>query len=202
VAETLLDKDLRPSAIAEDTSGIYPPLDMQAELEAGSALAAQVTRYVGKERREQLDQEIERLYRQVEATLSDNQEAVAFALKTLREAQDLVFEKPYEYDQALYLVAHVRSMLIRRQNLGRWSYSWGIFVLCYAVIWLIALISGVGYLIWLALAGTTPQSAVVLPVLFSGLAGGIGGVVDVLWVLYFRSSSVFWPVTVKKLFLI
>src|SRR6185503_18783338 len=150
------------------------------------------------ERREALDKEIERLYEVVSNELSDNNEDVSFALKTLNEAQDIVLEDIRQYDEALYRVAMVKTMLVRRRNLKRWSYTWGSFVFFYALAWLVFFISAIVFTANInstvqTFAGQSGGLAAASTAWYSALAGGIGGVIGILYSLY-------WRVAVKQNF--
>jgi hypothetical protein len=170
----------------------------RAKVEKDELLSEKVERYIGKERREALDKEIERLYDVVSNELSDNNEDVSFALKALSEAQDIVLEDIRQYDEALYRVALVKSMLVRRRNLKRWSYTWGTFVFFYAVTWLTFFITAIVFTgninsVIQDAAGESGGLAAASTAWYSALAGGIGGVIGILYSLY-------WRVAVKQNF--
>ena len=121
------DKDILP----EDTkyggtpiSGVLTVAE-RAQVEQNELITQRVTRYIGRERREKLDREIEDLYGEVATELSANKEDSEFALRVLSQAQDIIFEDARQYDEALYRVAVVRTMIARKRNLRRWSYTWG-----------------------------------------------------------------------------
>ncbi len=165
----------------------------RGQVEKDAQISAQVARYIGKERREALDQEIERLYNEVAENLSDNKEDSAYALKVLSEAQNYVLEDIRQYDEALYRVAVVKTMLIRKQHLLRWSYTWGMFVFFYAMAWLVMFITGylvTGNLesIMNATVETSQGFIAVRAAWSSALAGGIGGVIGILYSLYWHVS--------------
>lgn len=152
------------------------------------AITKKVLDYIGEERRSKLFNEIEQLYDVTAKQLSSNHRDASFALDTLRQAHDLILEDPREYDEAFYRVAIVKTMLDRKANLERWSYTWGTFVLFYGIVWLV--ICGLGYFVfdpnlW---QGTNDVREVVVQAWWSGLAGGIGGAVAILWALYYRVS--------------
>jgi hypothetical protein len=186
--EDLLPEDLR---FGSGSAAIQVVDRIQEEKDA--QISAQVARYIGKERREALDQEIERLYGEVAQILSDNKEDSAYALKVLSEAQNYVLEDIRQYDEALYRVAIVKTMLIRKQNLRRWSYTWGMFVFFYAVIWLVIFIAG--YMVTGSLRESMQQAVIgnegfeaVRAAWYSALAGGVGGVIGILYSLYWHVS--------------
>lgn len=170
----------------------------RAKLERDDAITERVERYIGKERREALDHEIERLYEVVANELSDNNEDVSFALKALSEAQDIVLEDIRQYDEALYRVALVKTMLVRRHNLKRWSYTWGSFVFFYAIAWLALFVTAIVFTGNInttvgSLAGQSGGLEAGRSAWYSALAGGIGGVIGILYSLY-------WRVAVKQNF--
>ncbi|MCK6627234.1 MAG: hypothetical protein L6R45_18920 [Anaerolineae bacterium] len=170
----------------------------RARVERDDAITERVERYLGKERREALDKEIERLYEVVANELSDNNEDVSFALKALSEAQDIVLEDIRQYDEALYRVALVKTMLVRRRNLKRWSYTWGSFVFFYAIAWLALFVTAIVFTGNInttvgSLAGQSGGLEAGRSAWYSALAGGIGGVIGILYSLY-------WRVAVKQNF--
>jgi hypothetical protein len=189
-------KDILPEDALTERGDHILAVEKRSELERDDAISEKVLRYIGRERREKLDQEIEELYSQVAEEMSDSKEDSAFALRTLSEAQDIVLEDPRQYDEALYRVAVVKTMLVRKRNLRRWSYSWGMFVFLYAVIWLAAFIAGFFLPIGDSSAVTGDLSAGVIALRaawLSSLAGGIGGTIAILY-------SLSWRVAIKHEF--
>jgi len=77
----------------------------------------------------------------------------------------------------------------QRQRMSRWSVTWGVFILVYGVIWLVALLAG---LIGNAHFFPTNDSHPLVTLLADGwpalLAGAIGGVMGMLYDLYRRIS--------------
>jgi hypothetical protein len=189
-------EDLLPQDYQYDTGMVQ--LAERAKVERDDLLSEKVARYIGKERREALDHEIERLYDVVSSELSDNNEDVSYALKALSEAQDIVLEDIRQYDEALYRVAMVKTMLARRRNLKRWSYTWGSFVFVYAIVWLalfitaIVLTGNINSTVQ-RFAGQSEGLVAASTAWYSALAGGIGGVIGILYSLY-------WRVAVKQNF--
>lgn len=182
-------QDLLPqdSEYGTGTLQLAEPVSMTQD----DRLSEKVERYLGKERREALDQEIERLYEVVSNDLSDNDEDVSFALKSLRDAQNIVLEDIRQYDQALYLVAVVKTMLVRRRNRNHWSYTWGLFVFFYAIAWLALFVAAIIFTANInttvgTLAGESGGLAAGRSAWYSALAGGIGGVISILYSLYWR----------------
>jgi len=187
------EKDILPEDTKFDQGDYILTVEKRAEVEHDEKVARKVIRYIGPERRENLDKEIEQLYKDVSDKLNDDPDEVTAALKILREAQDIVFEDARQYDEALYRVATVRAMLAHKRNLGRWSYTWGIFVFFYAVVWLGAFIAALVYVTLYftefanLLGADAPLNSARLA-FTSAAAGGIGGVCGILYSLYWHVS--------------
>ena len=188
-------RDLIPTDVRYAPASHIIGVEERAQVTKDEAITEKIVLYLGEERIRRLDQEIEALYRQVEDKLSVLGEDAEYALKTLREAQDILLEDPRQYDEALYRVAVVRTMLNRKQNLENWSWKWGLYIFYYALFWL--LIFSAGFLATDFLRGMINQSLAggssadlnaIRAAWFSALAGGIGGVIDVMWSLYWRVS--------------
>jgi hypothetical protein len=187
-------EDLLPPDLAQQQE-INNILDLKerTQLEKDEAISARVSRYVGRERRENLDAEIERLYTLVATELSANKEDAEFALRTLSEAQDIILEDTRQYDEALYRVAVVKTMLARKQNLRNWSYTYGMGIFVYAVAWLGLFIFGFLSTDFLnTVMGESGEGlAAVRGAWFSALSGGIGGIIGIFYSLY-------WHVAMKQ----
>ncbi len=195
----VVEKDILPDDTKFSGGPISGVLSVaeRADIEQNELITQKVTRYIGRERREKLDKEIEALYDKVADELSVNTQDTEFALRTLSQAQDIIFEDARQYDEALYRVAVVKTMLTRKNNLRRWSYTWGTAVFFYAIIWLVAFITGFiltdvirGFLDS-AVTSESSQLVAIRAAWFSALAGGIGGVIGILYSLY-------WHVSIKQ----
>jgi hypothetical protein len=153
------------------------------------AITQQVLNYIGAERRNELFEEILALNKEVPERLNNNKADVNFALETLREANNLIIEDPRQYDEALYRVALVKTMLARKARFIFWSYRMGAFVLLYGLIWTIVCIWGVFIpMDFTRLLRGDVLGSVYEAVYFSALAGGLGGSVEIFWRLYYRVS--------------
>ncbi len=155
--------------------------------------AEKIARYIGPERRKKLDDEIMDLYHVVADEMSDHKDDAAFALKTLREAQDIVIEDISQYDEALYRVAVVRTMLVRKKNLRQWSYSWGMFVFFYGLAWLFVFVGAIYSVDMSNVTGFSQGAAALRSAWLSSLAGGIGGCIAIFY-------SLSWRVAIKQEF--
>jgi hypothetical protein len=84
-------------------------------------------------------------------------------------------------------------MIARKRNLRRWSYTWGSFVFIYAIVWLGAFIAG--YVLYdqigTQIGDTSDSVNAIRAAWFAALAGGIGGVIGILYSLY-------WHVAMKQ----
>ena len=188
----LVETDLiaRKETLPEDSLTLPDDYSLAVQkrqmLDQDAILTEQVAHYLSRERRKKLDLEIEELYNRVATELVDNPKDVVFALEKLKKAQGIVIEDARQYEEALYWVAQVKKMLVTRYKLKRWTYSWGLFVLFYALIWLIALVYG--FFIDISQYGLTDTAG-----WFSTLAGGVGGVATMLY-------NLSWQVSVKQVF--
>ena len=163
-----------------------PMVEKRERLAPEDSLAKEVTRYIGRERRRKLDQQIETLYDRVAVELNNNPEDVAFALNKMKKAQGIVLEDMRQYEEALYWVAEIKKMLVTKHNFRRWSYSWGMFVFFYALLWLLVLMAGFFVDITAFIVNGTG-------IWFSTLAGGMGSCVTILY-------SLSWHISVKQAF--
>lgn len=153
------------------------------------AITQQVLNYIGVERRNELFEEILALNNEVPERLNNNKADVNFALETLREANNLIIEDPRQYDEALYRVALVKTMLARKARFNFWSYRMGAFILLYGITWTIVCIWGVFIpMDFTRLLRGDVLGSVYEAVYFSALAGGLGGSVEIFWRLYYRVS--------------
>ena len=159
------------------------------QVERDDEITAKVLSYIGPQRRDDLFEEIRGLHERVAKELSASKADVGFALETLREANNIIIEDPRQYDEALYRVAIVRSMLYRKEQLSFWSYRLGLVILAYGIV--LTVLSVLGYFVPIDFEALLPNadlSAIFLAVWYSGLAGCLGGCVEIFWRLYYRVS--------------
>ena len=174
-------KEELPEDALTETGDYSVAVQRRQTLEHDDILAKQVAHYISREQRRKLDSQIEDLYARVSIELIDNPRDVIFALEKLKKAQSIVLEDMRDYEEALYWVAQVKKMLVTRHNIKRWSYTWGIFALFYALAWFVVLIAGF-------FADITNLGIGDLGGWYAALAGGIGGVVAILTSLSFQVS--------------
>jgi hypothetical protein len=154
----------------------------------------EVMDYVGLKQRQVLWQEITELYKEVPNVLSTD-ELHDEALELLRAAQDILMEKPRQFDVAQYKVGQVRTIVVRRKNTTKWTntYGWGTFF--YEVIWLIALLAAILFapyvVTWIeGIVGTTTSFVSVADLWNTAAWGSIGGVTGALYSLYWHAAKV------------
>ncbi|GAB4424587.1 MAG: hypothetical protein Kow0031_03670 [Anaerolineae bacterium] len=138
-----------------------------------------------------LFEEIEQMNDEVSRELSANKTDVSFALETLLDASNIILERPYQYEEALYRVSLVKTMLVRKERLSRASYGpAGYFVLFYGIISVILSIWGIfaGFSIDFVTMVGQELGPIFQAIFLSGLAGLMGGAVEILWRLYYRVS--------------
>ncbi|MCR4408248.1 MAG: hypothetical protein NUW24_15235 [Anaerolineae bacterium] len=168
-----------------------PPPEVGPE-EQPSPLRTQeeVLKAIGLKRLEALEREIDTLFSRVPKELSTDSN-VNIALALLRDAQDIVQERPRQYDLAMFKVAQVKMMLERRQRIAQETSSHAYPLMIYEIGWFIVLLAGVIFSqplsSWLlVVTGMTfaDFSVNLQPMLITLIWGGIGGVVGGLWSLW------------------
>jgi len=138
--------------------------------------------YVGPRQRQDLWTEIDELYQEVPQVLSTYEDH-AQALRLLQVAQDILMEKPRQFDVAKYNVSQVRGMLERRRNITRWTNTWAWMVFVYDLLWILIF----GYAVFFF---RPPFESEALGVFWNTvLWGGIGGVMNGFYGLYRHASE-------------
>lgn len=104
---------------------------------------------------------------------------------------------PQEVIQELALINKIeaiRAMALARSgvkvtptNLFRWSYTWGVLIFLYSVICLIVFLAGFAWVDALSSIRVGLATETVRAAWFSALAGGIGGVIAVFYVLQYMT---------------
>jgi hypothetical protein len=153
----------------------------------------EVTDYVGDERRQALWDQITVLYRQVPITLSADP-LQDEALQLLQEAQDILMERPRQFDLAQYKVGQVHSIIVRRKNTVRWTNSWGWGMFFYEAFWVVILAQAIllapAYVSQIeALFGAAERYISVGQLWNTGAWGGVGGVLGALYSLYWHAAK-------------
>lgn len=168
-----------------------PPPEVGPE-EQPSPLRTQeeVLKAIGIRRLEALQKEIDTLFSRVPKELSTDSN-VNIALALLRDAQDIVQERPRQYDLAMFKVAQVNMILERRQRIAQETSSHAYPLMIYEIAWFILLLAGVvfsqplsNWLLAVTRMTTADFSANLQPMLITLIWGGIGGVVGGLWSLW------------------
>jgi hypothetical protein len=152
----------------------------------------EVLDYVGLKQRQALWQEISEMYRQVPEVLSTD-ELHDEALTLLQKAQDILMEKPRQFDVAQYCVSQVRTILIRRKNTTRWTNTYGWATFLYEVLWIVALSAAILFapvvVNWIeGILGTLPSFIVVADLWNTSAWGAVGGVAGALYSLYWHAA--------------
>lgn len=83
-----------------------------------------------------LDEEIARLYEEVNRVLATRREITGHALSLLREAREIIYTEPHRLGRAEYDLNQVRTILERAQQSRRESTRRGFRVLLYLALWL------------------------------------------------------------------
>jgi hypothetical protein len=152
----------------------------------------EVLDYVGLKQRQALWQEITELYRQVPEVLAMD-ELHDEALALLQKAQDILMEKPRQFDVAQYNVSQVRAIIVRRRNIVRWTNTYGWATFLFEVLWLLG--TGAAILFapvvvgWIeSVLGELPSFIVIGDLWNTSVWGSVGGVMGALYSLYWHAA--------------
>lgn len=155
----------------------------------------EVINYVAPEQRQALWNEIMELY-EIAPNLLCTDENLANALRLLQEAQDILLEKPRQFDVAKYKVGQVSGIVNRRLNTSRWANTYGWAAFAYEVLWTGILILAVFFspvaVQWIVgiSEGIPSMDPVALSVLWNTMAwGGLGGVIGAFYSLYWHAAK-------------
>jgi hypothetical protein len=177
-----------------------PPLDLpeleQSEQEQLSRVRDEdeVLAYIGDEQRQQLWQAIARLYDEVPKVLVHD-ELQDEALQLLQSAQDILMERPRQFDVAKYKVGQVESILTRRRETTRWTNTYGWLTFLYEAAWVVVLSWAIFYAPAFVASITSSfgasESLISVEQLWNTAAwGGVGGVLGALYSLYWHAAKV------------
>jgi hypothetical protein len=124
-----------------------------------------------------------------------NDELQDEALQLLQGAQDILMEKPRQFDVAQYKVGQVQSILTRRRQTVRWTNTYGWLTFLYEGIWVFVLAVAVFYAPTIVASITVTfgaaESLISVEQLWNTASwGGIGGVLGALYSLYWHAAKV------------
>lgn len=150
----------------------------------------EVLEAVGRRRLEALEKQIDELFSSIPDELyADPERDIALAL--LRDAQDIVQERPRQYDLAMFKIGQVKMMVRRRQSIVQETRTHGYPLMAWEFGWFILFLAGIVFRQPLAswLLAITNMTLVdftvnLQPMLGTLMWGGIGGVVGGLWSLW------------------
>lgn len=108
-------------------------------------------------------------------------------LESLKIARNLLLGGKRNYEDATRYVVEVESNLIYGSRVHRWSYSHGILLLVYELVWLVLLVlgivSGPNFAPNFATGGELLTREFVLTIMITMLSGGLGGVMKSIYSL-------------------
>jgi hypothetical protein len=176
------------------------PIDLpeleQSEQEQSSRVRDEdeVLAYIGDEQRQQLWQTIARLYDDVPRILVHD-ELQDEALQLLQAAQDILMERPRQFDVAKYKVGQVESILMRRRQTTVWTNTYGWLTFLYEAAWVVVLSGAIFYAPAIVTSITSSfgasESLISLEQLWNtAVWGGVGGVLGALYSLYWHAAKV------------
>ena len=164
-------------------------INKRDSVELDPTLTEEIEHYTSRERREYLDQQVEALYERVIKELNHFPTDISLALKKLKRAQGLVLEQPEQYNAALNELTEVKMIMVEKQMRRQWAYTWGVLVFFYAAIWFVTLAVGMFIDINQLADGVLYIAEEYTTVWYVSLAGGLGGVVAILYSLAQKISE-------------
>lgn len=158
-----------------------------------TALSVPTVSSVDPHRAQELESEIAQLYEQVSRLQQNRRDLTGHALSLLREARTIIHSQPERLGRAEYNIRQVHSILQRNREGHRRSTRNGILLLLYLSLWLMLCSAGVVALVLYqnelstlitANQATNPALARhLLPLLWTVLLGGTGGVIGAIFSL-------------------
>jgi hypothetical protein len=147
---------------------------------------------IGQDRIDALSKRIDKLYEQVTSGIISDPSQAGDALLYLRRARDKELEDQRQFDEAEYLVNVAQYIVTHAGNVRTWSYTYGIALLVYGLIWLGVFVAGLIFdqalLNWFRTFLTVPATATRMADIFGPydtvVWGGIGGVLGLLYSLF------------------
>jgi hypothetical protein len=140
--------------------------------------------------------QIDDLYKQVVTEFNSPPESAERALGMLREARQILIERPEEFVNAEYRTLQVRATLDRMRTSRRASGYYGPRVLGYEISWMLLFLVGLVFATplanWIATLGSllaTSAAVGVLPFWNTMMWGGVGGAVGALYHLWWHVSD-------------
>ncbi|MGH2592505.1 MAG: hypothetical protein ACRDGG_03235 [Anaerolineae bacterium] len=158
------------------------------------ATDAEVLKRIGPERAKALSQRVDDLYAQIANGAIGNSDKANEAMSNLRTARDKELEDPRQFDEAEYLVNLAQYVVNHEASIAQvrqWSYTWGVVVFIYGLVWLAVFGTGLGLgtlgLVqsWLTAFKLDPDIVTSASGFFAGvMAGGLGGILGLLYSLF------------------
>jgi hypothetical protein len=188
------DEDLEPDGPEAPEMVIEEIEGYEVGQPSRSRREPEILAYIGRAQRGALWDETLELYQAVPMDLSGDP-SQGRALRLLQEAQDILLEKPRQFDVAKFKVGQVQSLISWRRNVRRWSstYGWGIFI--YEVVWIVALVLGfvasestVG--LFTNVTGGVTGIDSLSRLWRTMMWGGLGGVIGAYYSLYWHVAKV------------
>ena len=158
------------------------------------ATDAEVLKRIGPERAKALSQRVGDLYAQIANGAIGNSDKANEAMSNLRRARDKELEDPRQFDEAEYLVNLAQYTINHEASIAQvrqWSYTWGVVVFIYGLVWLAVFGTGLGLVTlglvqsWLTAFNLKPDIVTSASGFFASvMAGGLGGLLGLLYSLF------------------
>jgi len=156
---------------------------------------ARILAQLTHKRREELMEEIDKLYDRTSTRLASHQQHSGVALKLLHQARTILLERPYAFADAELRMQAAKTLINRTEESRKIAGHYWPRLFLYEVGWALLLFLGllfegplgawIGY--W-SFSGATSMREI-FPVWGTMLMGGIGGVICALWSLWWHVSD-------------
>ncbi|MBC8448218.1 MAG: hypothetical protein H8D78_10740 [Chloroflexi bacterium] len=148
-----------------------------------------------RKRRNELMEEVDKLYDRAATRLASHQQHSATALKLLYQSRTILIERPYAFADAELRMQTARTLINRTEESRKISGKYWPRLLLYEAGWALLLFIGLifeGPLgAWIGMLSGTVASSMpdIFPVWGTMLVGGIGGVICALWSMWWHVSD-------------
>ena len=144
---------------------------------------------VSDERIQELWSHTEDLETQAIMDLSSDQVDINSNLENLQAARNYLLAGRHHYDQGEALASEVEARLLYKQRVRRWSYTWGLLILVYNVVWLLALALSASRIHTLVSQNWYVYGVGIRSLLITALTGSLGGVTGALYSLWIHVAK-------------
>ena len=153
----------------------------QSDLYASDEMLALL---VPDERIEALWNQIDNLEEQAIMDPSSDQDDIHSNLSKLQDARNYLLAGRRHYEDSEAMLGEVEARLSYKARVRRWSYTWGLVILVYSVLCLVALWAGASRINTLVTPASEIYGIGMQPLLITAIIGSLGGVTGAIYSLW------------------